>query len=111
VLRNCCKKISLVDAASVVSFCPKYLSRVFKEKAGMGFGQFRIKVQMDKAKELLLTGNYNVNQISDKLGYENPESFIRQFKRTAGCTPTQFRVSNGVLKKRKIKMEVEYDGK
>lgn len=101
VIKNCCKKISLVDAANVVSFCPKYLSRVFKERAGMGFGQFRINVQMDKAKELLLSGDYNVSQVSDKLGYQNPESFIRQFKRTAGCTPTEHRVRNGVSKRKK----------
>ncbi len=101
VIRNCCKKMSLKSAAEVVSFCPKYLSRVFNEKTGMGFGQFRIKVQMDKAKELLQSGDYNVSQISDKLGYQNPESFIRQFKRSAGCTPTEYRVSNGGLKKKK----------
>ncbi|MDD5439756.1 MAG: AraC family transcriptional regulator [Candidatus Omnitrophica bacterium] len=29
--------------------------------------------------------------MADKLGYENPESFIRQFKRSAGKTPTEYR--------------------
>lgn len=99
VIRNACKKLSLEAAADVVSFCPKYLSRVFKERTGMGFGQFRINVQMDKAKELLIGDEYNVNQISDKLGYQNTESFIRQFKRSAGCTPTEYKKKNGGEKK------------
>ncbi|MCX5697457.1 MAG: AraC family transcriptional regulator [Candidatus Omnitrophica bacterium] len=33
----------------------------------------------------------NVNQVSDKLGYENAESFIRQFKKFTRFTPTEYR--------------------
>jgi len=99
--RNCCKKITLTDAARALSLCPKYLSRIFKEAAGTGFSEYRLKVQMEKAKELLAAGNHNVNQVSDKLGYQNPESFIRQFKRFAGCTPTEYRAKKGAVKKAK----------
>ena len=60
-----------------------------------------ISTQMDTAKKLLLSGDYNVNQISDKLGYQNAESFIRQFKRTVGCTPTGYKMKNGVVKKKR----------
>ncbi len=99
IKRNCCNKICLDDAARLISFCPKYLSRVFKEKTGMGFGEFRIKVQMEKAKEFLVEGEHNVNQISDKMGYQNTESFIRQFKKTVGCTPTEYKLKHGGPKK------------
>jgi YesN/AraC family two-component response regulator len=91
VERNCYRKITLNDAARAVSLCPKYLSRVFKEAAGEAFSAYRIKVQMKKACELLASGRYNVNQVSEKLGYRNPESFIRQFKRFTRRTPSQYR--------------------
>src|SRR3989339_67394 len=35
--RNCFKKIALSDAAASVYLTPKYLSRVFREKARAGF--------------------------------------------------------------------------
>ena len=99
--RNCCRKITLGDAARALALCPKYLSRIFKESAGIGFSEYRLKVQMNKAKELLVSGEHNVNQVSDKLGYQNSESFIRQFKRFAGCTPTKYRKKNGAGKRAK----------
>jgi len=91
VERNCYKKVTLTDAARAVSLCPKYLSRLFKEATGAGFSEYRLKVQMGKAKELLAGGKLNVTQVSDKMGYKNPESFVRQFKKIVGSTPTEYR--------------------
>ena len=91
VRRNCFKKTSLTDAARSVSLSSKYLSRIFKEKTKKSFSQFKIGIKIDKAKELLAKHSYNVNQISEKLGYENVESFIRQFKKLTGKSPTAFR--------------------
>jgi two-component system response regulator YesN len=89
--RNCFKKISLNDAAQSVYLSPKYLSKIFKQHAKVGFSEFKLKIKIDKAKELLLKSALNINQISDKLGYENPESFIRQFRKFTQCTPTEYR--------------------
>ncbi len=91
VERNCFKKTTLKEAARAVYLSPKYLSRIFKERTGMGFSQYRLKIKTERAKELLSKPGYNVGQISDKLGYENIESFIRQFKKITGYTPTEFR--------------------
>jgi two-component system response regulator YesN len=91
VERNCFKKITLADAAKAVSLCPKYVSRIFKEEAGTGFARYRIGVQMEKAKELLAKNSCNINELSDRLGYQNPESFIRQFKKFTGLTPSEYR--------------------
>jgi len=90
--RNCFKKISLNDAANTVFLSPKYLSRIFKQCTGMGFSDFRLRIKIDRAKELLETTGYKIDQISDKLDYQNTESFIRQFKKLTGLTPTQYRI-------------------
>ncbi|HNX82312.1 MAG TPA: response regulator [Candidatus Omnitrophota bacterium] len=92
--RNCFKKITLIDAAASVCLSPKYLSRLFKQSVKMGFSDYKLKIKIAKAKQLLVKANYNINQLSDKLGYQNAESFIRQFKRFTGLTPTAFRKKN-----------------
>ncbi len=102
--RNCFKKTTLTEAARAVYLSPKYLSRIFKERTGMGFSKYRLKIKTERAKELLRKGGYNVGQISDKLGYENIESFIRQFKKITGYTPTEYRRRHsGPRSKRKAK--------
>jgi YesN/AraC family two-component response regulator len=89
--RNYDKRVSLEDAASLVALSPKYLSRLFKEKVGIGFNDYRLKVRMEKAIQLLETTDYNIAEISYRLGYENPESFARLFARVVGRTPTDYR--------------------
>lgn len=91
VQRNCFKKVGLKDAATVVCLSPKYLSRVFKEYAKTGFNEYKLGLKIDAAKKLLEKSGYNVDQISDKLGYQNSESFIRQFKKLTKRTPSEFR--------------------
>ncbi len=100
VRRNVLKKVTLKDAAGVVFLSPKYLSRIFKEHAGEGFNKYKLTLKIEEAKNLLAKTGYTVEQISDKLGYQNPESFIRQFKKIAKKTPTEFR-SKVKRKKRK----------
>ena len=54
------KEASLEDAAVQVSLSPSYLSRIFKEKCGMGFSDYLTKTRMEKACELLGTFNIKV---------------------------------------------------
>ncbi len=91
VQRNCFKKVRLEDAAQAVCLSSKYLSRIFEENTGMRFTEYRLKVKIAQAMALLKKSGYNIDQISDKLGYKNTESFIRQFKKSVGRTPTQCR--------------------
>ncbi len=100
VERNCYRKTGLKEAAESVCLSPKYLSRCFEQVAGIGFTEYKLKIKINKAKELLAKSGYNVNQVSEKLGYENAESFIRQFKKLTKSTPTEYR---NKLKKKKAK--------
>jgi two-component system, response regulator YesN len=91
VERNCFKKVRLEDAARAVCLSPKYLSRIFEEVTGTRFTEYRLKVKISQAMGLLKKSGYNIDQIADKLGYKNTESFIRQFKKITGLTPTEYR--------------------
>jgi len=95
--KNVDKKISLEEAAALIYLSPKYFSRVFKEISGVGFNDYKLDVKLKKAKELLSASGYNIDEIAYKIGYENPESFIRIFKKNTSFTPTEYRnkIKNG----------------
>lgn len=100
IRRNALKKVTLEDAAQTVCLSAKYLSRVFREHAKVGFNEYKLSFKIEEAKNFLLHTGYTVEQISDRLGYQNTESFIRQFKKITKKTPTAFR-SKVKHKKRK----------
>jgi two-component system response regulator YesN len=100
--RNVDKKISLKQAAVEVCLSPKYLSRLFKEYTGVGFNEYRLQIKIQKAEGLLGSCTDTIEQLSIRLGYKNPESFIRIFQKRTGLTPTQYRLKQ--KDKRKIRL-------
>ena len=92
--RNCLKKTSLKDASAIASLSPKYLSRTFKQITGSGFAEYKLILKMSLAKNFLTKSSLNINQISEKTGYSNSESFTRQFKRCVGLSPAKYRKKN-----------------
>ena len=101
VQRNYHKRVTLEDAARLVYLSPKYLSRIFQQNTGMGFNKYKLEIKIKKAKELLKKTGYNIGQISDRLGYQNIESFVRIFKKFIGYTPTEYRDKVKIKTKKK----------
>jgi AraC-like DNA-binding protein len=89
--RNRFKKVTLKEAAAAIYVSPKYLSRIFRKYTKKGFNDYKLTVKMAAAKDLLATSGCTISQISYKLGYENTESFIRQFKKSVGPVPSAYR--------------------
>ena len=85
------KSASLEVIAQQMCLSPKYVSRMFNEKCGFSFRDYKVQVKVDLAKSLLKDSSFNINEIAFKLGYQNPESFMRIFKRMTGVTPMQYR--------------------
>jgi len=96
-IRRNYKDSSLAIIAEEMCLSPKYLSRMFKKRTGKNYRNFHIEVKIDLARKLLKETSLNVDEISYKLGYQNPESFMRIFKRKTKITPTQFREKNAHL--------------
>ena len=46
---------------------------------------------MTNAQMLLETTNYNVSEIGNLVGYDNPLYFSRIFRRQKGMSPTEYR--------------------
>lgn len=88
------RQLSLQTIAKKVCLNYKYLSRIFKEKTGKSYNKYRIGLKIDSAKELLEYDNFDISQIAYKLGYQNPDSFMKIFKKYTGLTPSDYRNRN-----------------
>ena len=71
-----------------------YVSSLFKEQAGINFTEYVENQRINKACELLKTTDLNINDISEKVGYNSVQSFRRAFKRLHGFSPSELRKSN-----------------
>lgn len=104
--RNYDKKLTLNDVAKEVHLSPKYLSRIFKEKTGMSFMEYKLQLRMEKAKGLLKESGDTIEEISYKLGYQNPESFGKIFKKMTRLSPREYREQkNKKISARKLKKD------
>lgn len=69
----------------------KYFSAFFKNKKGINFSVYLEGVRMRHAQEELAAGELSVAQIAQAVGYANPNTFYKAFKRYTGVTPSQWK--------------------
>ncbi|MGG1516418.1 helix-turn-helix domain-containing protein [Paenibacillus oryzisoli] len=83
--------ISVNYMADLFGISPNYLSKLFKEHTTMNFIDYLIEMRMKAASSLLLETPLKLNEIALQTGYANFSSFLRNFKKYYGMTPTEFR--------------------
>lgn len=83
--------LSLRDVADQVGLSSSHFSTTFKQETGNSFVEFLTSVRMDKAKEMLCFTDMKASQISYEIGYKDPHYFSYLFKKTQGCTPSEYR--------------------
>lgn len=84
--------ISLTLIADRFNLSISYLSRFFKENAGINFNDYVQKLRIENAKQLFKESeNILVEDVAAKVGYNNSGSLIRAFKKYEGITPGEYR--------------------
>ncbi len=66
------------------------LNEVFKSYTGMTPYQYCIHTKINRAKEILASGETSVKSISLQLGFDDPYYFSRLFKKKTGVSPSQW---------------------
>ena len=80
-----------------------YLSALFKGVTGITIQHFIILHKIEKAKELILYDELNLNEIADKLHYSSIAHLSSQFKQITGLTPSYFKKIHSF--KKRIELE------
>lgn len=65
--------------------------RNFKDYTGTTPTQYLLSLRISNAQSLLESTSYQVTEIAEIVGYNNPLYFSRLFKKQCGVAPTEFR--------------------
>jgi AraC-like DNA-binding protein len=77
--------------AQQVNLSPNYLSDLLKKETGKNTKEHIDYYLINKAKKLLLGSSLNINEIAYDLGFEQPKSFSKLFKKREGISPKEYR--------------------
>lgn len=77
--------------AALMHVSANYLNKLCKEETGQTAGDLIRRRVAIEAQRLIHHTNFSINEIADKLGYENASYFVTFFKKQTHKTPEQFR--------------------
>lgn len=85
------KPICIEEYAITHHMSVSWFIRNFKEYTQMTPAQYILSLRISNAQTLLETTDYNITEIADIIGYDNPLYFSRIFKKQNGMSPSEFR--------------------
>ena len=87
--------LALDDIARRVASSRRQLQRAFAEIGNTTFREHLTAVRMDRAAEMLASGNGTVRDVAHRVGYRQPAQFAKAFRKRHGVTPSRYRSSAG----------------
>jgi AraC-like DNA-binding protein len=74
-----------------------FFRKMFKKYTGVSPGQYHLQLRITRAKELLISTDKSIKEISYELGFQSIFYFSNLFKKKEGVTPSHFRNKNAGL--------------
>jgi AraC-like DNA-binding protein len=91
---------SLEELGKKIGCSHFYLSRIFSAQTGQTITQYLRRLRMEKAAELLRSGEFNVTEAALEVGYASPSHFSQAFHEAFGCCPGLYPLATPTQKAR-----------
>ena len=88
---NIGKNITVTSIADYFGYSPDYLSKLFMHTFGLSAKEYITSERMKFAKNMLLTTNLSVKEISARMDFPEENNFINFFKYHEKISPSRFR--------------------
>jgi len=98
--QNLAQPPSLEELGRKIGCSHFYLSRIFSAETGQTITQYLRRLRMEKAAELLRSGEYNVTEAALEVGYASPSHFSQAFHEAFGCCPGLYPIATPTQKAR-----------
>ena len=83
--------LTLNRVAGVANVSANHFSALFSQEMGQTFIEYLTQLRMSRAKEQLRCTDMRSGEIALEVGYKDPHYFSFLFKKTQGCTPSEYR--------------------
>ncbi len=77
---NFASNITLEEVAQYVEISKSYLSMLFKQETGTNLVTYLNRYRIEKAKEILVSTNFKIYEVAEKVGFCSPYYFSKMFK-------------------------------
>ena len=91
IQENYDKDLNMAVVSNHISMNYSLFSYVFKQYTGSNFVNYLKSLRMKEAKRLLEETDLRVNEISQRIGYDNEKHFMKTFKSVCGVSPSEYR--------------------
>ncbi|HRJ48681.1 MAG TPA: helix-turn-helix transcriptional regulator, partial [Opitutaceae bacterium] len=81
------RPLALADVARAVHVSPNYLTGLFRAETGTPLGKFILVERIARAQRQLARPGASVKSVALALGFADPFTFSRAFKRVTGRAP------------------------
>ncbi len=89
--KNVEQGINMKEIAANYNVGYSYFRQMFKKYTGVSPGQYHLQLRIIRAKELLISTNNSIKEISYELGFQSIFYFSNLFKKKEGMNPSEFR--------------------
>ncbi|MDC7239570.1 MAG: AraC family transcriptional regulator, partial [Spirochaetales bacterium] len=87
---NLDKKLLLSEVASIHGLSQSYLSTLLSRYGGCSFVEYTSKAKVAAAKRMMCDEKLLIQDIAERLGYENAFYFSKVFKKYEGVSPRDY---------------------
>ena len=88
---NIYNKINLMEISKNIGLNYSYASRIFKEEVGLNINSYITNKKINIACEMLKNTDLQVQEISNHIGFNDFNYFIKLFKNSVGMTPLKYK--------------------
>jgi two-component system, response regulator YesN len=88
---NYYKELDLKSVSDQLYISTWHLSKLLKKETGSNFIDILNEIRIEESKKLLLSPQFKIYEVAEKIGYNDVPYFTKLFKKHTGQTPMEFK--------------------
>lgn len=88
---NYTNNISIAELSKIANLSPSRFFTVFKKETGVSPIEYKNRISIRNAEKMLVSEDYSIEEISEKIGFNSASYFRRTFKAFTGKSPREYK--------------------